>query len=104
MGDSPRISDPLDALAAARAAFDEADDFTMAVEEEFAILDPETLEMTSGFEQLAAAAARRPSLDGMIAGELMEAMQDNYSKWSAREGIKNLPEIADENDLYDEPE
>ncbi len=73
MGDSPRISDPLDALAAARAAFDEADDFTMAVEEEFAILDPETLEMTSGFEQLAAAAARRPSLDGMIAGELIRS-------------------------------
>src|SRR3954447_21345525 len=73
MGDSPRISDPLDALAAARAAFDEADDFTMAVEEEFAILDPETLEMTPGFEELAAAASRRPSLDGMIAGELIRS-------------------------------
>ena len=29
----------------------------MAVEEEFAILDPATLEMTPGFERLAAAAA-----------------------------------------------
>jgi hypothetical protein len=24
--------------------------------------------------------------------ELVEALQDNYSKWSTREGIKNLPE------------
>ncbi len=24
--------------------------------------------------------------------ELLEAMQDNYSKWQARENIKNLPE------------
>ena len=24
--------------------------------------------------------------------ELIEALQDNYSKWSTREGIKNLPE------------
>ena len=25
--------------------------------------------------------------------ELIDAMQDSYSKWSTREGIKNLPEI-----------
>ena len=24
--------------------------------------------------------------------ELIDALEDNYSKWSAREGIKNLPE------------
>jgi len=24
--------------------------------------------------------------------ELIDAMQDNYSKWQTREGIKNLPE------------
>jgi hypothetical protein len=24
--------------------------------------------------------------------ELIEAMNDNYSKWQTREGIKNLPE------------
>ena len=29
--------------------------------------------------------------------ELIDAMQDNYSKWSTSEGIKNLPE-------YDEPD
>jgi hypothetical protein len=25
--------------------------------------------------------------------ELIDAMQDNYSKWQTREGIKNLPEF-----------
>jgi hypothetical protein len=27
--------------------------------------------------------------------ELIDAMQDNYSKWSTRENIKNLPELGD---------
>ena len=58
MGDSPLISDPLEALEAARLAFEGADDLTMAVEEEFAILDPATLEMTSGYDRLAAASAK----------------------------------------------
>jgi hypothetical protein len=26
--------------------------------------------------------------------ELIDAMQDNYSKWQTREGIKNLPEFG----------
>jgi hypothetical protein len=26
--------------------------------------------------------------------ELIDAMQDNYSKWETREGIKNLPEVG----------
>ncbi|MDX6520670.1 MAG: glutamate---cysteine ligase / carboxylate-amine ligase [Gaiellales bacterium] len=71
MGESPKITDPLLALEQARRQFEEADDFTIAVEEEFAILDPETLEMTGGFEQLAAAGAEHPALEGMIAGELI---------------------------------
>jgi Protein of unknown function (DUF3467) len=28
--------------------------------------------------------------------ELIDAMEDNYSKWSTREGIKNLPEYGGE--------
>jgi hypothetical protein len=27
--------------------------------------------------------------------ELIDAMEDNYSKWRTREGIKNLPEFED---------
>ena len=73
MGDSPLISDPLEALEAARLAFEGADDLTMAVEEEFAILDPATLELTSGYDRLAAAAADVPGLMGMTAGELIRS-------------------------------
>ena len=28
--------------------------------------------------------------------ELIDAMEDNYSKWRTREGIKNLPEFEGE--------
>jgi glutamate---cysteine ligase / carboxylate-amine ligase len=73
MGESPKITDPLEALEQARRQFDEADDFTIAVEEEFAILDPATLEMTSGFERFREAAEGHPSLDGMVAGELIRS-------------------------------
>ena len=31
--------------------------------------------------------------------ELIDAMQDNYSKWETREGIKNLPEFGGSSDL-----
>jgi hypothetical protein len=30
-------------------------------------------------------------------------MQDNYSKWQTREGIKNLPEYGGGQELDDEP-
>ena len=29
-----------------------------------------------------------------VAPELIDAMQDNFSKWNTREGIKNLPEFG----------
>src|SRR5437016_14389641 len=34
----------------------------------------------------------RINLSAKFMRELIEAMQDNYSKWQTREGIKNLPE------------
>jgi len=30
--------------------------------------------------------------------ELLDAMQDSWSKWSAREGIRNLPEAERKQD------
>jgi len=33
--------------------------------------------------------------------ELIEAMQDNYAKWSTREGIKNLPETGEREEPRD---
>jgi len=73
VGESPKISDPLVALEEARRGFEQAEDFTIAVEEEFAILDPATLDMTAGFERFAAAADGHPGLDGMVAGELIRS-------------------------------
>jgi Protein of unknown function (DUF3467) len=35
----------------------------------------------------------RINLSAKFMRELIEAMQDNYSKWQTREGIKNLPEF-----------
>jgi glutamate---cysteine ligase / carboxylate-amine ligase len=72
MGETPKISDPLAALAAAREAFEEGTDFTIGVEEEFAILDPATLDMTAGFERFDAGAAEGP-LAGSVAGELIRS-------------------------------
>ena len=45
-------------LASSRAAFEASTDFTLAVEEEFALLDPATLELVNRFEELQAAAQR----------------------------------------------
>jgi carboxylate-amine ligase len=73
MGESPKITDPLAALEHARIQFEQAEDFTIAVEEEFAILEPATLEMTSGFERFDVAAREHPTLRVMVAGELIRS-------------------------------
>jgi glutamate---cysteine ligase / carboxylate-amine ligase len=73
MGESPKITDPLAALEHARVQFEQAEDFTIAVEEEFAILEPATLEMTSGFERFDLAAREHPTLREMVAGELIRS-------------------------------
>ena len=55
MGDEQKIGYE-ELLAASKAAFEEVPDFTVAVEEEFAILDPQTLDLTDRFEDLQQAA------------------------------------------------
>ncbi|MFZ1997151.1 MAG: YbdK family carboxylate-amine ligase [Solirubrobacteraceae bacterium] len=57
----------------ARAAFDASTDFTVGLEEEFAILDPGSLELVGRFEQLRDAAADDPVLSPAIAGELISS-------------------------------
>lgn len=37
----------------------------------------------------------RLNLSPRFMRELIEAMQDNYSKWATREGIRDLPEFGD---------
>jgi hypothetical protein len=34
--------------------------------------------------------------------ELLEAMNDAYTKWTSREGIRNLPETTDRGETEDE--
>src|SRR4029450_599214 len=69
MGDEQRVS-PEEQLRAAREAFETTEDFTVAVEEEFAILDPETLSLTNRFEELEAA-VRGTELEEHLVGELI---------------------------------
>jgi carboxylate-amine ligase len=57
-------------LPEARERFDAADDLTLAVEEEFAILEPESLDLTNRFEDIQAA-AQGTELAEALAGELI---------------------------------
>jgi carboxylate-amine ligase len=57
-------------LAEARERFEEAEDFTVAVEEEFALLDRETLDLVNRFEEVQAAARGTP-LEPNLVGELI---------------------------------
>jgi glutamate---cysteine ligase / carboxylate-amine ligase len=57
-------------LEQAHAEYEAAQDFTVAVEEEFAILDPETLSLTSRFEELETS-AQGTELEPHIVGELI---------------------------------
>jgi len=55
----------------AREVFEESEDFTIGIEEEFQILDPETLDLTQRFEELRDAAEADPPLAESITGELI---------------------------------
>jgi glutamate---cysteine ligase / carboxylate-amine ligase len=60
-------------LDIARAALDASTDFTVGLEEEFALLDPATLALAPHFEELRGAAAADPVLSESIAGELISS-------------------------------
>ena len=59
-------------LDSAWSGFEQATDFTVGLEEEFALLDSD-LELTPKFEALQAAAAADPALSEAIAGELISS-------------------------------
>jgi carboxylate-amine ligase len=63
-------SDLLD-LNAAREVFESSRDFTVGLEEEFAIVDPDTLELLDRYPQIKEAAAADPVLADSAAGELI---------------------------------
>ena len=88
MGDSQRLS-PDEQIRSAREAFENGPDFTVAVEEEFALLDPESLELTNRFEELKAA-AEGTELDEHLVGELIA------SEIEVKTGrCANFPEAAE---------
>jgi carboxylate-amine ligase len=60
-------------VAAARETFEASADFTVGIEEEFAIVDPETMLLVPRFELLRDAAAADPVLATSIAGELISS-------------------------------
>jgi carboxylate-amine ligase len=69
VGDAQRLT-PEEQIRIAREQYETARDFTLAVEEEFAVLDPQTLGLTNRFEELQAAAKGTP-LEEHLVGELI---------------------------------
>ena len=60
-------------LDAAREVFETSQDLTVGIEEEWALVDPETLELVPRFEVLREAAAADPVLADAVAGELISS-------------------------------
>ena len=69
MGEAQKLS-PEAQIASARAGFENGRDFTVSVEEEFAILDPRTLGLVNRFEELHEG-ARGSDLEEHLVGELI---------------------------------
>jgi carboxylate-amine ligase len=88
VGDGQKLT-PEEQIAFAREAFEYAEDLTVAVEEEFQLLDPETLELTNRFEELKESAAGS-ELDEHLAGELIASEIEVKSGRCA-----DFPEAAD---------
>src|SRR5690349_11634390 len=60
-------------MARTREVFEASTDFTMAVEEEFQLLDPESLDLAQRYTELRALADQDPLLADAVAGELIES-------------------------------
>ena len=60
-------------MAKTREVFDASEDFTVGIEEEFAILDPDTRDLAHRFEELRAAAQEDEVLAESVAGELIQS-------------------------------
>jgi glutamate---cysteine ligase / carboxylate-amine ligase len=102
VGDSQSLT-PEEQIRLAREQYEAATDFTVAVEEEFAVLDPATLSLTNRFEELQAAASGTP-LESHLVGELIASEVeirtgrcDDFDELAARVGERRaqLYELAD---------
>jgi carboxylate-amine ligase len=102
LGDGQRLT-PDEQIRFAREQYEGARDLTLAVEEEFAVLDPETLELTNRFEELQAA-AQGTALEDHLVGELIASEVeirtgrcDSFEEAAARLGERRQQhfELAD---------
>jgi carboxylate-amine ligase len=103
LGDTQRLN-PAEQLTLAREQFEAAQDFTVAIEEEFAVLDPETLDLTNRFEDLQST-VQGTALEGHLVGELIASEVEvrtgrcaTFEEAAARLGERRdqLHELADE--------
>jgi glutamate---cysteine ligase / carboxylate-amine ligase len=92
MGDEERVS-PDRLIAEARERFESATDFTVAVEEEFALLDPGTHDLVNRFEELQAAAVGT-ALEGHLVGELIASEVE--VRTGRRETFADVPPVMAE--------
>ena len=60
-------------MPSVREVFEASTDFTVGIEEEFAILDPATRSLAHRFEELRSAASNDPVLSESVAGELIKS-------------------------------
>jgi carboxylate-amine ligase len=93
-------------MARTREVFEASTDFTLAAEEEFQLLDPETLDLAQRYTELRALTDADPVLAEAVAGELIESEIEIRSgrceNWadlvaSQREARSRLFRIAGEN-------
>jgi glutamate---cysteine ligase / carboxylate-amine ligase len=91
-----------------REVFEASTDFTLAVEEEFQLLDPETLDLTQRYTELRAKTDEDQVLADAVAGELIESeieirsgRTENWSEMlaSQREARARLFRIAADNGI-----
>jgi len=103
MGEEQRLSVD-EQLALAREQLENGRDFTVAVEEEFALLDPDTLSLDNRFEELQALAAGR-EVESHLVGELIASeaevrtgRSESFVEAAARMGERReqLSALADE--------
>jgi carboxylate-amine ligase len=106
MGDAQKLS-PDEQVRSAFDAYENGRDFTVAVEEEFAIIDRETLELTNRFEGLQVAAQGTPLAEHLV-GELIASEVEvrtgrceSFAEAAARmaERRMQLHELAQSHDL-----
>lgn len=95
-------------MARTREVFEASTDFTLAVEEEFQLLDPETLDLTQRYTELRAKTDDDPVLADAVAGELIESeieirsgRAENWSEMlaSQRDARARLFRIAADNGI-----